>query len=119
MVFGPDVVSNPVVSDFAPSPVSAYERGEVRSTGVARCQAADIKMAGVNGCVIAAGAGFFDDDQGAGVSQSGLGGFNRVNGYMARFEPSARFVGCAVCKRGEVSASVRAVLTTARRSSLI
>lgn len=113
------MISNPVVSDFASTPVSAYECGEVlRGGGVGR-QTADIKMPGVNGLFVAGDAGFVDDDEAAGVSQSGQCGFNGVDGYMAGFESSVSFVGGAVGKRGEVSASLRAVLSTARRSSLI
>ncbi len=112
------MISNPVVSDFASTPVAAYECGEVLRGGAVWRQAADIKMPGVNGLFAAGDAGFVDDDEAAGVSQSGLGGLNGVDGYMAGFEPSVCFVGGAVGKRGEVSASLRAVLSTARRSSL-
>ncbi len=99
--------------------MAAYERGEARYGCAVGGEAADIKMPGVNGLLVASRAGLVHDDEAACVSQSGLGGLDGVDSYMAGFEPSVRFVGGAVGKRGELSASFWAVLTTARRSSLI
>lgn len=62
-VFSPEMISNPVVSDFASTPVAAYECGEVLRGGAVGRQTADIKMPGVNGLFVAGEAGFVDDDE--------------------------------------------------------